>query len=101
MQHPAYYIPTGDTPNPRLPESNIVFDASKDIKFNTTYFDDSDWPAAHVVSPEDAGWNKLIDRPIPMWKDYGLKQYTRTLRSDNQKLAYLPYNSHVTPYIKL
>lgn len=32
-RHPAYYLPEGEEPNYRLPESNIGFDARKDIPF--------------------------------------------------------------------
>ena len=56
---------------------------------------------AQRVVEEEAGWNRLVDRPIPQWKDYGLKTYTRTERQGNQTLAYLPYNAQVTPYLKV
>ena len=32
-KHPAYYVPQGEQPNYRLAESNIGFDAVKDIPF--------------------------------------------------------------------
>ena len=101
IKHPAYYVPSGASPNSRLPESNIGFDATKDIQFHTTTFDDSNWGNANMVSLEDAGWNNLVDRPIPMWKDFGLKSYTHIQRNGNKIFAYLPYNSQVTPFIKL
>lgn len=100
-RHPAYYLPEGEEPNYRLPESNIGFDAAKDIAFQQPDYDDSSWSKARRVPLEEAGWNQLVDRPIPQWKDYGLKTYTRTERQGNQILAYLPYNAQVTPYLKV
>lgn len=100
-RHPAYYLPEGEKPNYRLPESNIGFDAAKDIAFHQPDYDDSSWSKVRRVSLEEAGWNRLVDRPIPQWKDYGLKTYTRTERQGNQILAYLPYNAQVTPYLKV
>ena len=63
-----------------MPESNIGFDASRDIPFMKPDFDDSAWPIARSCALTDAGWNKLVDRPIPFWKDYGLKEYERIER---------------------
>lgn len=100
--HPAYYVPEGDEPNYRLPESNIGFDAAKDIDFTSPAFDDSRWNKAKSVSLKDAGWNRLVDRPIPLWKDYGLKHYQRTeMQGDTLLKAWLPYNAQVMPYIRL
>ena len=100
-RHPAYYLPEGEKPNYRLPESNIGFDATKDIAFHRPDYDDGGWSKARRVSLEEAGWHQLVDRSIPQWKDYGLKTYTRTERQGNQILAYLPYNAQVTPYLKV
>ena len=89
-------------PNYRLSESSIVFDASN-------Y---SDWYCnSQVKLPEamefgDAGdypWNQLYLRPIPQWKDYGLKEYVKTYLSAGQDTAIcdLPYNAQVTPQFKI
>lgn len=100
--HPAFYQPEGEQPNYRLPESNIGFDAGKDIDFTRPDFDDSQWPDARLTDLAAAGWNKLQPRPIPQWKDYGLKPYERTERINDTILhAYLPYNAQITPYIRL
>lgn len=101
IKHPAYYIPEGEKPNYRLPESNIGFNSKNDINFQNEDYDDSKWNKAHQVSLDEAGWNKLVDRPIPFWKDYGLKSYTKTEIQDDKIVAYLPYNAQITPYIKL
>jgi hypothetical protein len=108
MIHPAF----GDTgtphPNYRLPESNIRFDASLDLDgWQKPGFDDSAWPAAAAFGkPPCAPWNKLVLRPIPLWKDYGLKDYVneaeRPRTSDGKTIKMkLPYNAQVTPYLKI
>ena len=100
--HPSFYIPEGIKPNCRLPESNIGFNAQKEAAFWAKDFDDTLWLDAKVVKKELSGWNLLIERPIPMWKDYGLKDYVKVERkSDTLFVAYLPYNAQVNPYIKL
>lgn len=101
IKHPAYYIPEGEKPNYRLPESNIGFNSENAINFQNNNYDDSKWNKAHQISLEEAGWNKLVDRPIPFWKDYGLKSYVKVEMHEDKVLAYLPYNSQITPYIKL
>lgn len=99
-RHPSFYVPEGEKPNYRLPESNIGYDASKESDLNT--LDDTSWVNARDVSLEEAGWNQLITRPIPMWKDYGLKKYSKLdYQEDTLIIASLPYNAQVTPYIKL
>ena len=100
--HPAYYLPEGEEPNYRLPESNIGFDANRDIPFTITDYDDSGWEEAVILSLEEAGWNHLVDRPIPLWKDYGLKPYARVeQKADTMLCAHLPYNAQVTPFLRV
>lgn len=100
--HPSFYIPNGINPNYRLPESNIGFNAQKEVAFWDKDFDDALWQDAKVIKKELSGWNQLVERPIPMWKDYGLKDYVKVERkSDTLFVAYLPYNAQVNPYIKL
>lgn len=99
-RHPSFYVPEGEKPNYRLPESNIGYDASKELDLNA--LDDTSWKNARDMSLEEAGWNRLVARPIPMWKDYGLKEYTKLdYQGDTLIVASLPYNAQVTPYIKL
>lgn len=100
--NPAFYIPEGKKPNYRLPESNIGYDSDKEILFYLEDFNDSHWENAISLTLEESGWGKLVDRPIPMWKDFGLRSYSRVKKQgDTLILADLPYNSQVTPYIKL
>lgn len=101
-QHPAFFVPEGEKPNYRLPESNIGYDATKEIDFTKQSFNDKKWSAPKIKTLEEADWNKLIKRPIPQWKDFGLKSYIKTeIIDDSLLLAYLPYNAQITPYIKL
>lgn len=102
--HPAYYIPEGISPNYRLPESNIGFDARKDI--DGWYSTVQQWPAVVCRGKEnDAPWGRLKDRVIPLWKDFGAKSYAKVeLRkgeSVDTLIAKLPYNAQIMPGIEL
>ena len=106
--HPAFENTGAPHPNFRLPESNIRFDARKDMAdWQSPAFDDSSWPAAVVFGkPPCAPWNQLVERPIPQWKDFGLKDYVNAADlpkvSDGKVIkAKLPYNAQVTPYLKI
>lgn len=106
--HPSF----GDTgephPNYRLPESNIRFDARNELTgWNKPGFDDSSWPnAIEHGQPPCAPWNDLVLRPIPQWKDDGLKDYVnanaipKVSNGETIKLK-LPYNAQITPYLKV
>lgn len=106
--HPSF----GDTgephPNASLPESNIRFDAGKDVTgWEMPGFAATSWvPAEELGAPDCAPWNRLVKRPVPFWKDYGLKPYTNASSlpkiSDGKPLkAKIPYNAQVTPYFKV
>lgn len=106
--HPAYGNTGAPHPNYRLPESNIRFDAGKDlVGWQTPGFDDDAWhAAAEYGNPPCAPWNKLVERPIPLWKDFGLKDYVNAEDlpevSDGKTVkATLPYNAQITPYLKV
>jgi len=108
LRHPAY----GDTgkphPNYRLPESNIKFDARLDIgAWMAIEYDDTAWPTATVFGqPSVAPWGELVKRPISQWKDSGLRAYENaavlpSVSTGGVVIAMLPYNAHVTPYLKI
>lgn len=106
--HPAFGT-AGDPPsNYRLSESSLLFDATKDIgAWMEPAYDDSSWtvPVEGGIPPV-APWGNLVLRPIPQWKDYGLKAYTNAAAlpvvSDGKPIrAALPYNAQVTPYFKI
>lgn len=44
---------------------------------------------------------RMAERPIPMWKDYGLKEYVSVRQSNDTLYCKLPYNAQVTPYLKV
>ncbi len=108
MIHPSFGNTGAPHPNMRLPESNIRFEAGKDIPgWQNPRFDDSGWRAAAEYGRPPCGpWNRLIERPVPLWKDYGLKDYVNAgdlpAISDGSTIkARIPYNAHVTPYLKV
>ena len=53
----------------------------------------------------DAPWNKLHHRIIPLWKDFGLKNYvSQTVHSgtiNDTLVCQLPYNAQIMPYMEL
>ncbi|MDG1300124.1 MAG: alpha-L-rhamnosidase N-terminal domain-containing protein [Opitutae bacterium] len=108
MAHPAYGSTSAPYPNFRMPESYVRFDARNDVAdWNTSRFDDSAWPTAlHYGAAPCAPWNQLVERPIPQWKDFGLKPYANADAlpkiSDGRVIkAKLPYNAQVTPYFEI
>ncbi|MCL2304589.1 MAG: hypothetical protein FWC43_04530 [Planctomycetaceae bacterium] len=105
-----FEIQTADPqPNYRLPESNIRYDARFALPENwtTTAFDDTTWKNVKPVGkPPVAPWNQLYARPIPLWKDFGLKNYVNAddIPAVSTELSIhckLPYNAQVTPYLKV
>lgn len=106
--HPSYYTPLKPNPNFRLPESSIGFDARYDVAGweSGNNLSCKHWAAARIVGKEgDAPWNKLHHRVIPMWKDFGLKDYqSQTLRKGTEcdtLVCRLPYNAQVMPYMEV
>jgi alpha-L-rhamnosidase len=95
-------------PNWRLPESSIRYDSrlgNFDFIKNpqkTQHWDDAISLGSYPVSP----WNKLVKRPIPQWKNHGLKRYENPIAfpfisSGDSIVCQLPYNAHITPYFKV
>ncbi len=106
--HPAFGKTGKPTPNYRLAESNVRFDAGKDITgWMNEGFDDSSWPAASEIGEAtSAPWGKMIDRPIPLFKFSQLREYEngKSLPSeggDQPITGMLPYDAQVTPYLKI
>lgn len=98
--HPAYVEadPNDEPTNFRLAESNIYFDASKDIPgWEGIDYDDSTWQQAYVCTTKEAEcWGNFVKRITPQLKDYGL-----TVVKTNEKTIRLPYNAQFSPYIKV
>ena len=111
-QNPAYVKPDKfDIPvNFRLSESNIYFDASKDISdWYLPGYDASNWDFADTFGTAGEGaWGELTKRNMPMLKDNGLKDYINssdykdfTAGEDTEIKLRLPYNAQITPYLKI
>lgn len=106
--HHSYLPYIGIQPNFRLPESDICYDAGKDIgTWSSEEYDCSSWPfAIEAGIPPCRPWNKLILRPIPQWKDYGLKEYENKseipkIGTGDSVVCILPSNLQITPYLKI
>lgn len=98
----AYEDTGAPFPNYRLSESNIRFDARKAIKnWNKKIFDGRLSPASLSGSISDTPLGQLVKRPIPLWKDYGLAAYPDVRQSGDTLKCTLPYNCHITPYLKV
>jgi hypothetical protein len=107
LRHPAFGG-AGNTPNFRLSESSVHFDARRAVPgWTEPNFDDRAWTfVSEFGRPPTAPWNRLWQRAIPQWKDFGLKDYenARDLPqvSDGKPIsARLPYNAQVTPWLKI
>mgnify|MGYP000043080171 CR=1 FL=1 len=69
----AYQNTEAPFPNYRLSESNIRFDARKELAgWNQPSFEGKLGPAIEIGFPNEMPFGKLVPRPIPMWKDSGL-----------------------------
>ena len=130
LAHPAYGPSDPPTPNYRLSEWNVHFDARKDIAdWIQPDFDDSAWLApTEKGGAGDKPWGPLKPRPVAFWKHTGIKSYVNNdrieaLKSgdslpypvpsilDQSKLSnaqegtrvwcQLPYDAQITPYLKI
>ena len=87
----------------RLAESNIRYDARKADGHGTSR---TSMPT-RCRRPSKNGtagsrpWNKLVLRPIPLWKVGELQDYPSQVRNGDTIVCTLPYNAQITPYIKL
>lgn len=103
--YPAYGTLRHPAPNWRLPESNICFDARK--SWGKWYMPQAKrkLPKAKVLcdQAENAIFGQLVRRPIPLFKDFGLKDYVSTsYDAETGVLACrLPYDAQVTPYLEV
>ncbi|MDR3140911.1 MAG: glycoside hydrolase [Tannerellaceae bacterium] len=98
----AYQNTEAPFPNYRLPESNIRFDARREIDgWNQTAFEGSLPQAVPVAKAGDAPFGQLVERPIPQWKDYGLTPYFGMRQSGDTLIGKLPYNCQVTPWLRV
>jgi alpha-L-rhamnosidase len=104
----AYGPQTTTAPNYRLSESNVEYDAQRDIgNWTATTFDDSGWADATAKgAPPVAPWGRLWPRGIPLFRQSGIKEYVNqgslpTSGTGAVIRARLPYNAQVTPYLRV
>lgn len=101
--HPAYINASEDS-NYRFAEPNVCFDATADLgKWYMT--DVSNWDFADELCAAGEGvFGGLIKRPIPLFKDYGLKEGKLTIDEDGDRVVAkmkLPHNMQFTPYFRI
>lgn len=104
MMYDAYQDTDAPYPNYRLPESNIRFDARKEIiGWNKKTFSGNMQRPFILNDMADVPIGRLVKRPIPLWKDYGLTDYVNVRKSAGGDTLFcrLPYNCHITPYLKV
>ena len=111
IRHPSFKEDTGKLqPNYRLPESNVYYDAREEFSaWNKTDYDFSDWKNATEYASGGKGcWGETYSRDIPMFKDFGLKDYENS--KDFEGASFLikkkitlkvPYNAQITPYLEV
>ena len=91
--------------NFRLPESNLLFDARIDDKRSIHIKSESQGQqnAIELGTVGASRWNKLVKRPIPLWKDYGVKKIAKAdiIKIGDTLKCKLPYNMQFTPVISL
>ncbi len=130
LAHPAYGPSEPPSPNYRLSEWNVHFDARKDIPdWTHANFNDSAWPSAIEKGiAGDKPWGPLKPRPVAFWKHGGIRPYVndheikalkfgeslhfpvlsilnqsklpKTLKG-SRVWCQLPYDAQVTPYLKV
>lgn len=98
----AYQTCESPEPNYRLPESDILYDARKDMGewYKQGVHLDCDY-ASVLQKAGGLPWNKLVKRPIPLWKFSKLKNYEKVYKNKDSLICVLPYNAQVTPYFKI
>jgi len=104
MIYDAYQHTEAPHPNYRLPESNIRFDARREvIGWNKQSFQGRMNQSLIINDIRDVPIGRLVKRPIPLFKDYGLSEYVAVRKSEKGDTLFcrLPYNCHITPYIKV
>ncbi len=106
--HPSYQDTEAPYPNFRLPESNIRFDARLDLDGWQTAgeLEKLGFRRARIIAGEgQAPYNKLVKRPIPQWKDFGVTEFTKTVLHEgavaDTVAAYLPCNLQMNPILEV
>ena len=89
--------------NMRLSESCIRYDARK---YSNDWYKGG--APSNLGSALEVGvgvgrapFGKMVERPVPFWKDFGLKDFVSTRQSNDTIYCKVPYNCHFAPYIKV
>lgn len=94
----SYKTASNPSPNFRLAESNIRYDARLAEKKRIA-------PSLEIGVWGSSPWNNLIERPIPQWRNSGIHLLPVNIcnSSDGIKevIVRLPYNMQMTPFIDL
>lgn len=98
----AYTLVPDEAPNFRLPESNVRFDARL---YDDSWLTTTEKMGRHAIvmpfEPGSAPMGRLVRRPVPFWKDYGVKEYEKTERRGDTLVCTLPYNAHFSPILRV
>ena len=83
--------------NFRLAEANIRFDARMKGQNNLK-------PSLEIGVWGEGTWGKLVERPIPQWRDYSVKNTSNYEATEDEQgnrviSVRLPYNMQMTPWI--
>ena len=84
----------------RIAGANVGYDARKALDFSRE-IDAEKWADAVVVAREKSDWGGFVDRPIPFFRWSELLDYEKQEWQGRELVCKLPYNAHVTPYIKV
>ncbi len=97
-------------PNKRLIEYNVYYDANlADENWYKSDYDDTNWENARILAPANAEiWGGMIERNIPQFKDYGIKEYENmakyanyiTTKTETLEMK-IPYNAQFSPILKI
>ncbi|HYE04392.1 MAG TPA: alpha-L-rhamnosidase C-terminal domain-containing protein [Planctomycetota bacterium] len=107
--HPAYE-PTADGPSPnyRLSERNVRFDARRDDPgWCEASYDDAAWPHASELARGGEGpWGELWPRPVAAWRWSEPLAYVDAasipaIAPGGEVVCRLPSNLHVVPIVEL
>lgn len=95
-------------PNFRIPESSIRYDARVgNFDFIKSASKAEKWRGTRSLGmPPVAPWNKLVKRPVPLWKDFGMTNYKNQIEfpfvsTGDTIVCQLPYNAQITPYFEI
>lgn len=101
----AYQTADDPSPNFRLAESNIRYDARIEKLNWQSRAATPMQKAVEIGNAGDAPWNQLIGRPIPFFKNLGIRDYvSMSVINAGSMFTYegkLPYNCQVHPVLKV